>query len=233
MPKAGFNCIDEYGENWCYLKIDTELIYPGESCTVNKGDELKASARIKNTGSGGYISLWVKDETANKWLCNDEMWLANEEVATFVCYFTADWFGTHNIRFYACHKEDTTPIVDDSLDSISVHAKAYAKLKIHSMTVDPSNPKVNEEFKVKAKVRATEMAYTLPYEFDVALYRKKPSPPHDQIASKTVTISALNTDYDVEFTHSESEAGMYDYAVAPKGWITEEWSVLCGEEFEV
>lgn len=120
MPEASFECIDSVGENWCYLKPDTTLYYPGDALTVGPGTEIKATARIRNTLSDGPVSLWVKDETVGEWLCSEERYVEAGNVSTFSCNFNADWAGTHEVKFYARHRNCNSYTNDEELDSFLV-----------------------------------------------------------------------------------------------------------------
>jgi len=236
-PNPKFDCIVG-GENECYLEFD-EIggpFYQGTTIKVGKSLWGYAHARVRNDGDSGDVWFLVYDKTQEKSLAWDYYYVASGDHKFFQFVpFKVDWLGKHEIRFCTGYETEpgTVTVTDELPYSFYIVGVNFIKLWIHNIVVDPPEPEPSQNFNISALVLAVKTSYDLPHTVKLSLV-KKGWPSNSELQTKDVTISDLDKNYEVSFTHSEDSEGTYDYGVIPFGWSNKDWDkVICGENYVI
>jgi len=149
-PKASF--VNPSSDT--YLEYDDRKAYGGQTLEVPKGEKVRAITWLENLGESGTLSLWIKDETTGNWLGGFDMVVFSGHKSPFLVEFTPDWVGTHKIKFYACHKENGVPYIDEVLD-MAFYLKVVSppRFMVVDLWTEPSSFKVGEQVQFKATIK--------------------------------------------------------------------------------
>jgi len=200
-PKARFVSVDTD----CYLYADGEYAYANQVLNIKKGTTVQAKATLSNAGETGILSFWVKDLTTGEWLGGQDKYVRTGDLEYFTVEFTPDWVDeSHEIGFYACHKEDTVPYIDERLkEDYGISFRVYVSLPepffdVIGITIYPDPPIVNESCTIRATIKNTGGAGTKSVDLYIDEVRK---------AGETLYIDSGDTrtvDFTYTFTSTET-----------------------------
>ena len=108
--------------------------------------------------------------------------------------------------------------------------KPKATIKIGSIRFEPSQPRVGEEFKVKADVTVinSDLEY---FVVDLCLYTKSNIGKASVAKCKRYEFRGTGDKVTAEFTYKFDEEGEYGVAIAPAGYDNMDWMFVCDDTF--
>ncbi|HDN73751.1 MAG TPA: hypothetical protein ENG16_01835 [Archaeoglobus sp.] len=191
--------------------------------------------RVKNTGTKGK-AVCVKSEDYVDW----PDWDGADPTGGNCVYVEAGkeaWlpvgdFIAERGKSYSATFEIFDPYTFEIYDTwnVTVYSgvlKRRVTLKIYDMKTEPENPRIGEDFEIKAKAKIVESEVEFPILIGFGLYVFIPEPV--QVDIKYYSFTELNEEKEISFTYSIKKEGSFKIGISPAGLQRED--EICADTF--